>query len=114
MRRLGATIHDVAPVVGAGYSVSPQTGDVATVIKLARVALLVPVILVILAWFRRRGGDPSVGKLPIPTFLIAFPVLVGVNSAHLIAEPVRAVLVDISRSLSSLPKPSSWRYSFSG
>lgn len=94
---LGATIHDVAQVVGAGYSVSAQTGDVATVIKLARVALLVPVILVLLAWFRRRGGDPSVGKLPIPAFLIAFPLLVGVNSAHLIPEPVRVVLVDISR-----------------
>jgi len=94
---LGATIHDVAQVVGAGYSVSVQTGDVATVVKLARVALLVPVILVLLAWFRRRGGNPSVGKLPIPAFLIAFPLLVGVNSAHLIAEPVRVVLVDISR-----------------
>ena len=95
---LGATIHDVAQVVGAGYSVSAQTGDVATVVKLARVALLVPVILVLLAWFRRRGGgDPSVGKLPIPAFLIAFPLLVGVNGAHLIPEPVRVVLVDTSR-----------------
>ena len=44
--------HDVAQVVGAGYSVSAQTGDAATVIKLARVALLAPVILVLLAWFR--------------------------------------------------------------
>ena len=94
---LGATIHDVAQVVGAGYSVSAQTGDVATVIKLARVALLVPVILVLLAWFRRRGGNPSLGKLPIPAFLIAFPLLVGVNSAHIIPEPVRVVLVDTSR-----------------
>jgi uncharacterized integral membrane protein (TIGR00698 family) len=94
---LGATIHDVAQVVGAGYSVSVQTGDVATLVKLARVALLMPVIVVLLAWFGRRGGDPSVGKLPIPIFLIAFPLLVGANSAHLIAEPVRVVLVDISR-----------------
>jgi len=94
---LGATIHDVAQVIGAGYSVSAQTGDVATVIKLARVALLVPVILVLLAWFRSRGGDPTVSKLPVPAFLIAFPLIVGVNSAHLIPEPVRVVLVDTSR-----------------
>ena len=89
--------HDVAQVVGAGYSVSAQTGDVATVIKLARVALLVPVILVLLAWFRSRDGNPSLGKLPIPAFLIAFSLLVGVNSAHIIPEPVRVVLVDTSR-----------------
>lgn len=41
---LGGTIHDVAQVVGAGYSLGPQTGDAATVVKLMRVAMLVPVI----------------------------------------------------------------------
>ena len=34
---LGATIHDVAQVVGAGYSMSKETGDVATFVKLMRV-----------------------------------------------------------------------------
>jgi len=42
---LGATIHDVAQVVGAGYSVSTQAGDTATIVKLFRVALLLPVVL---------------------------------------------------------------------
>ena len=37
---LGATIHDVAQVVGAGYGMSQQTGDVATLVKLMRVAML--------------------------------------------------------------------------
>ena len=42
---LGATIHDVAQVVGAGYAVSRETGDTATVVKLMRVAMLLPVIV---------------------------------------------------------------------
>ena len=42
---LGATIHDVAQVVGAGYGMSAATGDVATLVKLLRVAMLVPVIV---------------------------------------------------------------------
>ena len=42
---LGATIHDVAQVVGAGYSMSRETGDVATLVKLMRVAMLLPVIV---------------------------------------------------------------------
>ena len=50
---LGGTIHDVAQVVGAGYSMGQETGDTATVIKLMRVAMLVPVILVA-AWLTRR------------------------------------------------------------
>ncbi len=44
---LGATIHDVAQVVGAGYSVSTVAGDTATIVKLFRVALLLPVVLAI-------------------------------------------------------------------
>ena len=43
---LGGTIHDVAQVVGAGYSLSPETGDAATLVKLLRVAMLLPVIVV--------------------------------------------------------------------
>ena len=43
---LGGTIHDVAQVVGAGYSMSQETGDRATLVKLMRVAMLLPVILV--------------------------------------------------------------------
>ena len=42
---IGATIHDVAQVVGAGYSVSSETGDLATFVKLLRVAMLVPVVM---------------------------------------------------------------------
>lgn len=94
---LGATIHDVAQVIGAGYSVSARTGDAATIIKLARVALLVPVMLMLLAWFHSRGGESRKGKLPVPAFLIAFPVLVALNSHNLIPEPIRVTLVDASR-----------------
>jgi len=55
---LGATIHDVAQVVGAGYSVSEDTGDVATVVKLIRVTLLAPVVL-IAALALRRAPDAA-------------------------------------------------------
>ena len=44
---LGATIHDVAQVVGAGYMISDQTGEISTVVKLMRVACLVPVVIAI-------------------------------------------------------------------
>jgi Predicted membrane protein len=42
---IGATIHDVAQVVGAGYAVSPLAGDVATYVKMLRVALLPVMVL---------------------------------------------------------------------
>src|SRR5438034_1244912 len=50
---LGGTIHDVAQVVGAGYSMGQETGDASTVVKLMRVAMLVPVIA-FAAWMTHR------------------------------------------------------------
>lgn len=55
---LGATIHDVAQVVGAGYSMSTETGDIATVVKLMRVAMLLPVIVCAAMITRRAGMMP--------------------------------------------------------
>jgi uncharacterized integral membrane protein (TIGR00698 family) len=68
---IGATIHDVAQVVGAGYSVSEATGDTATVVKLLRVAML-PIILIALTLIQ-RGGDGA--KIRLPWFLVMFIAL---------------------------------------
>jgi uncharacterized integral membrane protein (TIGR00698 family) len=95
---LGGTIHDVAQVVGAGYTISPQTGDVATYVKLLRVTLLLPTVFAI-ALFAARGAPGALGgtRAPIPWFLLGFAVLVGVNSFGLISKPVG----DAARNLSS-------------
>ena len=62
---LGGTIHDVAQVVGAGYSISPETGDVATYVKLLRVSMLLPVVFVIAFVVGRgaKGGQRRKGQL---------------------------------------------------
>ena len=85
---IGATIHDVAQVVGAGYSVSPATGDLGTFIKLLRVAMLVPVVLMIGIIFRNKASAvANREKAPaIPLFLIGFIVLFALNSSGLVPE----------------------------
>nr|WP_274709357.1 putative sulfate exporter family transporter [Nitratireductor luteus] len=98
---LGGTIHDVAQVVGAGYSVSEETGNVSTVVKLFRVVLLVPVVLVLgFVWRQGEGVAAGAGKLPrvpLPSFVTGFIALVLVNSFMPLPEAVNAVLVDASR-----------------
>ena len=49
---IGGTVHDVAQVVGAGYIISNEAGDFATVTKLFRVAMLVPIVLVLSVIFQ--------------------------------------------------------------
>jgi len=87
---IGATIHDVAQVVGAGYAISPEAGDTATVVKLMRVAMLLPVIVTVGLWARRRGGHGEGERPPLlPWFVTAFAALVVVNSLVPLSELVR-------------------------
>jgi len=96
---LGGTIHDVAQVVGAGYSMSDETGDIATVIKLLRVAMLVPVVFTLsLIFHSRKNTEGSEAKsFFLPPFIILFILLTGLNSTGIVSEPVRTIIGDISR-----------------
>jgi len=83
---LGGTIHDVAQVVGAGYSVSVETGDTATIVKLLRVAMLLPACLVIGFALHARGRTAAHAAPVLPWFAVAFAVLVVINSLGWIPE----------------------------
>lgn len=97
---LGGTIHDVAQVVGAGYSINTEVGDAATVVKLMRVAMLVPVIA-FAVWMTRQhmlrqganGGEDngdltSNGTRPplLPWFAVGFVILVVINSTGILPK----------------------------
>jgi uncharacterized integral membrane protein (TIGR00698 family) len=95
---LGGTIHDVAQVVGAGFMISPETGDIATYVKLLRVAMLVPVVTLI-AWIvARRSPAVGVRKGPVlPLFLVGFIALVAVNSVGWLPPLAIDASTDVSR-----------------
>ena len=84
----GAAIHDVAQSIGGGFAVSQEAGEVATVVKLSRVALLVPLLL-LASWFLGGAGAGEAKrfslKTAVPWFIAGFVVLVIVNS--LVALP---------------------------
>jgi len=96
---LGGTIHDVAQVVGAGYSISAEVGDYAVLTKMLRVAMLLPVVMVLTLVVRHRfatdgaaRGDPL-----FPPFLIVFVMLVAAGSAGLIPTAVAFAMNDVAR-----------------
>jgi uncharacterized integral membrane protein (TIGR00698 family) len=101
---IGGTIHDVAQVVGAGYTLGPQTGDYATIVKLFRVAMLAVVVVVVSAMFReadaqaqRQARTPAVRQALVPWFLWMFLAMVVVNSAGWIRPDVQQALGWVSR-----------------
>ncbi|RAK64870.1 putative sulfate exporter family transporter [Phenylobacterium kunshanense] len=87
---LGTSIHDVAQVAGAGYSVSPQVGDLAVTVKLVRVSLLALVVAAVAFSFAgaaREAKGPGRALL-LPGFVIAFFVLAGIRSTGLVPASV--------------------------
>jgi uncharacterized integral membrane protein (TIGR00698 family) len=95
---LGGTIHDVAQVVGAGYTISQQTGDIATYVKLLRVTMLMPVVIAIAFIVARSagGGSKAEPKPPFPLFLAGFAALVALNSFGFISKPVGHAANEVS------------------
>lgn len=91
---LGGSIHEVAQVVAAASNIDPATTEVATIVKMTRVALLVPLLLVIGLWLQRRDASLSgnKAKLPVPWFAIWFLIFAIVNSLGIIPTPTLELL----------------------
>jgi len=101
-RFLGGSIHDVAQVVAAGYASSLAAGDAATIVKLMRVAMLLPTVLIITLIYAQRGGaaetDPDRRKVSVlPSFLVAFVALAALNAFHAVPAPVTSILIEASK-----------------
>ena len=101
----GATLHEVAHVVGAGNAMGQAISDPAIIVKMIRVMMLAPEIyalstimfVVILSIILARrdsaaGGNSEKRKITIPWFAFLFLAVIGFNSLHLLpAELVDAI-----------------------
>jgi uncharacterized integral membrane protein (TIGR00698 family) len=94
---IGATVHDVAQVVGAGYSVSTEAGDVATIVKLMRISLLPVVLIALVFLLPRPEGEEGKSKIGLPFFVIGFIVVVSINSIGFVPSEVASFFGDVSK-----------------
>ena len=85
----GSTVHEVAHVVGAGNAMGQGVSNTAIIVKMIRVMMLVPALLVI-SWAvarnltKRDAAEQAKGKITIPWFAILFLVVIGFNSFNLL------------------------------
>ena len=98
---LGGSIHDVAQVVAAGMMLGPEVGDTATVVKLFRVMLLMPIVLLISISFRNHPATQEAdAEVPlVPRFLLVFIVLMLLASIGLFTPDMTRLAGDASRAL---------------
>lgn len=102
----GASIHEIAQVIAAGFQDGQAAGEFATIAKLSRVLLLAPMVMAIGVWSARqakRGGAGGADdaatprtKAPIPWFALGFVVMVGVNSLVSIPAAAHNALVTVT------------------
>lgn len=94
---IGGAIHDVSQVVGAGYSISEKAGDMAILVKLMRVFLLVPLLLIFVFGIAQPKNEGKTLRFPFPLFLIGFVLMMTLNSFHLISDGLTDILKDTSK-----------------
>ncbi len=92
----GASIHEVAQVVAAGYAVSDVSGGIATLVKLSRVVLLAPVTMGLGILFARKDAENlSVRSVPVPYFVFGFVAMILINSIGVLPAPVSGALIQL-------------------
>lgn len=98
-RFLGGSIHDVAQVVGAGFSVSEEVGEIATITKLMRVAMLLPVVTAIPLVVSRLGRNATGAPAAVPWFITMFVGLAVLSNVLTLPAAVLEVGNTVSRAL---------------
>ena len=98
---IGASIHDVAQAIGGGYAFSDAAGASATIVKLARVALLAPVVALVSLVLKPEGaGDTRFWRrLALPWFILAFLGMVTLNSVVQIPGAVQGWALTASKAM---------------
>ena len=94
----GSTLHEVAHVVGAGNAMGKEISDSAIIVKMIRVMLLAPVLLIMSFALARRAvkavkrdkntNTTQRGKITIPWFAFGFLAVIGFNSFDWLPVPV--------------------------
>lgn len=78
---IGASLHEVGNVIGAG-AISPEIQNIAILIKMTRVILLVPLLLIIAYVVFHNQQKDSKGNIYIPYFALLFLVVIVLNSIY--------------------------------
>ncbi|BCD59447.1 MULTISPECIES: YeiH family protein [unclassified Nitratiruptor] len=98
---VGGTVHEVAQVVAAGGAVSEQAMNNAVIVKMTRVMMIAPLLIILGILVSKSVSTATAGeskkiKISIPWFAVWFIVMAGINSFLVGIEPLQPVLHGIN------------------
>ena len=86
----------VAQVIGAGYSISETAGDTAAIVKMVRVAMLVPIVVALTIVFRQESSSANGINVSFPFFVIGFIVFILIGSTPNFPVGLKLYILDVS------------------
>ena len=89
---IGGTLQAFGQVVAAGYLVNDDVGNIATVVKMGRVLLLGPMVVLIGMWMARSGGQQGRAKVRIPRFIFGFLAMSILASSGLLSPEMLSLI----------------------
>jgi uncharacterized integral membrane protein (TIGR00698 family) len=99
----GASIHEIAQVVAASFQNGQRAGEIGTMVKLARVMLLAPVVFALNMKSRSASSaSAKAARPPVPGFVFGFIAIVGLNSIIDIPIEARKAIVTLTAFLLSV------------
>lgn len=100
----GASIHEIAQVVAASFQNGQRAGEIGTMVKLSRVMLLAPVVIVLNMKSRLAASSTSEKAVspPVPWFVVGFIALVGLNSLVVLPADARRAITTLTTFLLSI------------
>lgn len=88
----GVAVHEVGQAVAAGFAAGEAEGELATLTKLARVLMLLPVLLAVGFSVRREAQAGGARPPLVPAFMLGFAAMVVLNSAVELPEALKDAL----------------------
>lgn len=96
---VGSSVHEVAQVVAAGFAAGDQAGQYATLVKLSRVLLVIPFVIVLGVIKVRKNQTKQNKKIVIPWFVFGFLGVVILNSMHIVPATFTNAMVELDNAL---------------
>jgi hypothetical protein len=96
---VGASVHELAQVYGASFAVSEGALNAATLVKLSKVLMPVPLLLMLVALRRRTDAELKSTPIPFPWFIVAFICAMLLNSTFTLHPQIRRLILDFDQFL---------------
>lgn len=88
----GGSIHEVAQVLAAGEAAGAASAEIAVIVKMTRVLLLAPILILAGIYFNKISKDRSSLPIYIPWFVLGFIVCIGINSVKILGPSLTSMI----------------------